>query len=135
MLQNSCSLRHLPHRSLVEVHFAAAPGPLGFLDLAPPEDGANAASGAAAAAPAALSELEKPPTAWLLAASALRAARTSAVIRRRWGASPFLRLLRHEQPHVRWVGAEGVTLHFQLVRHVSCELCAAHRLTARCRHT
>ena len=110
--------RHVSYCSLVEGHFAAAPGPLEFLDLTPPNEGSpDAASGAAGAA-AALSELEQPPPAWLLAASALRAAQSSAVIRRRWGATPFLRLLRHEQPHVRWVGAEGVALHFQLVRNV-----------------
>ncbi len=102
-----------------------------FLDLAPPDAVPDAAGGAAGATPA-LSELEQPPTAWLLAASALRAAQRSAAIRRRWGATPFLRLLRHEQPHVRWVGVEGVALHFQLVRHVFRGIPCG--LAARCRH-
>ena len=103
-------------RSLVEEHFAAAPGPLDFLDIAL-ADGEGAP--AMLASPAALSELERLPTAWLLAASQLRAARRSAAVRVKWGATPFLRLLRHDQPDVRWVGAQGVALHFQLVRPAS----------------
>ena len=99
-------------RSLVDKHFATAPGPLDFLDLTPSDnDGAPAALNS----PAALSELEQPPSAWLLAASHLRAARRSTALRAKWGAAPFLSLLRHEQPDVRWVGAQGVALHFQLV--------------------
>ena len=103
-------------RSLIEKHFAAAPGPLDFLDLAPPPDDSHDGAGSAAAMPASLSELERPPSAWLLAASALRAVRSSAVLRSRWGAAPFLQLLRHGQPDVQWVGAEGAALYFQLVR-------------------
>jgi hypothetical protein len=103
-------------RSLVEEHFATAPGPLDFLDVAPADD-----DGAPAPLPlpAALSELERPPSAWLLAASQLRGARRSAALRAKWAAAPFLRLLRHDQPDLRWVGAQGVALHYQLVCPIS----------------
>ena len=102
--------------SLIEEHFVSAPGPLDFVDLASSDDSSHSSASSAAAAPATLSELEQTPSVWLLAASALRAVRSSAALRGRWGAAPFLQLLRHERPDVRWVGAEGIALHFQLVR-------------------
>lgn len=89
------------------------PCPVEYMDIsaAGPDLTDEAISGGAATA-----EVDEPPSAWLLAGAALRGLRQSGVLRELWGAAPFLGLLAHLQPAVRWIAAQAVALLFSLVR-------------------